>query len=191
MKRILMHLCCAPCFIMPFYRLKDKYELTGFWNNFNIHPVTEYTNRLGSVRDFIKMEKIQIIERDEYGLVKFLNKTMCFYGENEKAEKDIKLKRCFQCYYDRLETVAIYAKSNKYDFFSTSLLYSKRQNHELIKEIGFSLVEKYGINFFYEDFRKYWQDGIALSKEKNLYRQKYCGCIFSEMERYLDRREKC
>ena len=89
------------------------------------------------------------------------------------------------CYYDRLKYTAIVAKKGNFDYFTTTLLYSKFQKHEMIKEIGESLAKEYGVNFYYEDFRQYWQEGIELSKARKMYRQQYCGCIYSEKERYL------
>jgi len=114
-----------------------------------------------------------LIEKDDYGLYDFLKQTL-----------SIKTNRCSVCYYMRFDMTAKHAKIGNFDYFSTSLLYSKRQNHELIKEICNSVAQKHDIEFFYQDFREDWHVGIELSKEKNMYRQKYCGCIFSEMERY-------
>ena len=174
MKKILMHICCAPCFVVPYYRLKESYDISGFWYNHNIHPVTEYNSRSRCMKNFVKDEGIRLIDKGEYGLVKFITK----YVENEE-------QKCYYCYFERLDFVAQNAKAENFDYFSTSLLYSKRQNHEMIKDIGFSIAEKYKIDFFYQDFRVYWEEGISISKEKGMYRQKYCGCIFIEMERFL------
>jgi hypothetical protein len=96
--------------------------------------------------------------------------------------------RCRHCYYDRLKYTAIIAKKGNFDAFSTTLLYSKFQNHQLIKEIGQALAQDYGMKFYYEDFREYWKEGIKLSKQKKMYRQQYCGCIYSEKERYLGKK---
>ena len=82
-------------------------------------------------------------------------------------------------------TATYSAKENGFDYFTSSLLYSKYQNHEEIKNIGKGLAEKYGVTFYYDDFRIGWKEGIKESKEMGLYRQQYCGCIFSEKERYL------
>jgi len=175
MIRILMHVCCAPCFVAPYYHLKNDYDITTFWYNLNIHPVAEYINRRDCLRDFVRREEILYIEEDEYGLIPFLDNTY----------KNID-SRCYYCYYDRLNFTAIKAKQEGYDYFSTSLLYSKFQNHDLIKEIASEIANIYQIEFFYKDFREFWKVGIDLSKEQNMYRQHYCGCIFSEMERYTN-----
>ena len=175
MKKILMHVCCAPCFVVPFYRLQDRYDLTALWFNHNIHPFIEYNSRYQSFIDFVSNETIALIDNGSYGNFEFINKAV-FNKEN----------RCFMCYFERLEMTAKKAKENNFDYFSSSLLYSKRQKHEMIKEIGETLAKQHGVEFFYQDFREYWQEGIELSKAKSMYRQKYCGCIFSEMERKKD-----
>ena len=178
-KKILIHICCAPCFIAPYFHLKKNtdLEIKGFWFNSNIHPYQEYQKRLKSLQDFAEKENIQMIRKDEYNLEDFLRKA-CF-RENS---------RCQFCYYDRLKYSAIVAKKGNFDYFSTSLLYSKFQKHELIKEIGESLTDEYGVKFFYQDFRELWKEGITLSKQEKMYRQQYCGCIYSEKERYLPER---
>jgi len=171
--KLLVHICCAPCFIAPYLHLKDEFDLTGFWYNPNIHPYTEYQNRLEEVKKFENREKCKILYKDEYQLEKWLQNVV--YRENQ---------RCRFCYYDRLLNSAIYAKRGNFDYFTSTLLYSKSQQHENIKEIGESLSKKYGVKFLARDLRKYWKEGIKLSKDKNMYRQQYCGCIYSEKERY-------
>lgn len=118
-----------------------------------------------------------VIERD-YGLRTWMRQVV-FHEE----------KRCAICYDIRLQQSAEYAKNNGFDAFSTTLLYSKYQYHSVITEICHSIAQKYGIDFIYRDFRIGWQRGIDWSIAKELYRQPYCGCIFSEHERY-DNREK-
>ncbi|MBC8312920.1 MAG: epoxyqueuosine reductase QueH [Candidatus Cloacimonetes bacterium] len=171
--KILFHLCCAPCYVAPFFHLKNKFEITGFWYNPNIHPYTEYQKRLDQVKRFQKEESCKIIYKDEYNLEKFLRNVA--FRENE---------RCEFCYYERLNSAAIYAKNGKFDYFTTTLLYSKFQNHETIKKIGENLAKQYSVKFFYQDFREFWKEGIKISKQRNMYRQQYCGCIYSEKERY-------
>ena len=124
MEKLLMHICCAPCAIMPFEHLKNEFDVTGFWFNHNIHPVTEYYSRQKSVKDFSKEVNLHLIKHGKYGLVDFVKKAV--FADT---------KRCFICYYDRLDAAAEYAKENDYKYFTTTLLYSKRQNHELIQEI--------------------------------------------------------
>ena len=173
MKKLFMHVCCAPCFVAPYYKLKEEFEINAFWYNPNIHPTLEYIFRRDCVREFVKKENINYIEINEYGLLEFLENTLSNLSE-----------RCYYCYYKRLEVTAMTAKENGYDFFSTTLLYSKFQKHELIVEIANKIAAEYDIPFFYQDLRELWKEGIKLSKDKLMYRQQYCGCIFSEMERY-------
>jgi epoxyqueuosine reductase len=173
--KLLVHICCAPCFAAPYFHLKEEgHEIHGFWYNHNIHPFTEYKKRLETLQEFAEKENIQLIVKDEYELEKFLRKAA--FREQE---------RCRSCYYERLKYAAIIAKKGNFDAFTTTLLYSKFQKHELIKEIGESLAKEYGIKFYYRDFREYWKEGIKISKEKEMYRQQYCGCIYSESDRYL------
>lgn len=172
--KLLIHICCAPCFAAPYYHLKEAgHEIHGFWYNHNIHPFTEYQKRLRTLQTFAADEDIPMIYKDEYELEKFLRKTA--FREEE---------RCRVCYYDRLKYTAIIAKKGNFDAFATTLLYSKFQKHDLIREIGESLGKEYGVPFYYQDFREYWKEGIKLSKEKEMYRQQYCGCIYSERDRY-------
>ena len=173
--KLLVHICCAPCFAAPYFHLKEAgHEIHGFWYNHNIHPLTEYKKRLDTLQKFAKEEDISLIVKDEYELEKFLRKVA--FREQE---------RCRICYYDRLKYAAIIAKRGNFDAFTTTLLYSKFQKHDLIKVIGESLAKEYGVKFYYQDFREYWKEGIKISKEKGMYRQQYCGCIYSERDRYL------
>lgn len=174
MKKILVHICCAPCFAAPYLHLKNEgWKVHGFWYNHNIHPFTEYKKRLDTLQDFAKKEDIPLIIKDDYQLEKFLRKAA--FREQE---------RCRSCYYERLKYAAIIAKKGNFDAFTTTLLYSKFQKHKLIKEIAESVAKEYAVKFYYEDFRKYWKEGIKISKEDGMYRQQYCGCIYSERDRF-------
>ena len=173
--KILIHLCCANCGCYPISKLrKENVDIHAFYYNPNVHPYQEYNKRLMAVRKFADAWEFHIIYRDEYPLEAFLQNVV--YRESN---------RCIYCYHCRLETTARVAKKGKFDAFTTSMLYSKRQKHEQIKGIGESLGKKFGIPFYYEDFRSGYQEGIQMSKELNLYRQQYCGCIYSERDRYL------
>lgn len=174
-EKILVHVCCAPCFVAPYKHLSQKdFDIHAFWYNHNIHPYTEYLKRLETLQEFTKTEEIPLILKDEYELEKFLRASV--YREGD---------RCRSCYYERLKYSAIIAKKGKFDYFTTTLLYSKFQKHKLIREIGEALAKEYGVKFYYDDFREYWKEGINLSKEMGMYRQQYCGCIYSEKERYM------
>jgi len=148
-------------------------QISAFWFNPNIHPLLEYQKRRNTLRDFAVKENIPLIEKDLYGLEPFLQATL----------KNIP-ERCGYCYETRLEATAKTAAERGFDAFTTTLLYSKYQKHELIVDMALQMSARYGVEFYYQDWRSLWQQGIKLSKEAGMYRQPYCGCIFSEEERY-------
>jgi predicted adenine nucleotide alpha hydrolase (AANH) superfamily ATPase len=173
-KKLLLHLCCGPCGEYPVSVLrKAGFEVHGFFFNPNIHPYKEYLKRKDTAEEFAKAEGLRMIWKDSYDLEGWLR--MVAFRE------DI---RHFFCYQQRLEETARYARRGKYDFFSTTLLYSKHQNHGQIREIGESLAKRYAVPFYYQDFREGWKEGIERSRRAGLYRQQYCGCIYSERDRY-------
>lgn len=174
MKKILLHMCCGPCSVYPLSQLKKEWEVTGLFFNPNIHPYTEYKERMETAEAFAREEEIRFINLDEYNLEEFLRNAA--FRENA---------RCTYCYSVRLERAASVAKKGGYDAFTSSLLVSPFQKHELIKSLGEEAGKKYGIPFYYEDFRPGYKEGTEKSKERGMYRQKYCGCIYSEKERYL------
>jgi len=149
-------------------------EIVGYFFNPNIHPYQEYQKRLESLRQYSEKVGLKVIYRDEYLLEEFLRNI----SHREK-------ERCQYCYSVRLEATAQEAKKNLFDQFSTTLLQSNYQNHALIKETGERLAGEVGIPFYYEDFREGWKKGMEVSKAMGLYRQKYCGCIYSEKERFM------
>jgi predicted adenine nucleotide alpha hydrolase (AANH) superfamily ATPase len=172
--KLLLHICCAPCAVYPYRSLKEEgVSLTGFFYNPNIHPFLEFRKRFECFEEWAEDENLKCIVRDDYGLEDFLR--MVTFREAE---------RCRLCYLMRFEAAAAVAGKGKFEAFTTTLLYSRFQKHDLIRETAFAAAEKFGVRFYYEDFRAGWKDGIRLSKEKNLYRQQYCGCIYSEWERY-------
>jgi predicted adenine nucleotide alpha hydrolase (AANH) superfamily ATPase len=172
--KVLLHTCCANCSIYPLRELrKKKWDVFGFFYNPNIHPYQEYQRRLKTLEEFAAQSKLRMIYQDVYGLEEFLRQIV--FREST---------RCRYCYYMRMEATAQRARKGKFDYFTTTLLYSKQQKHGLIKEIGRALAEKYGVEFYYEDFRVGWQEGIEISKDMGLYRQQYCGCIYSEKARF-------
>ncbi len=173
MKKLLLHACCAPCALMPYQYLKEKYEITLFFYNPNIHGEEEFIKRKDALIQFAKSDNIAHIVESEY------------LGFNAWVDTMPTLnypKRCQFCYTPRLEESAKQAKELGFDAFATSLLYSKYQQHDVIIEQGRKFADMYGLYFDDTDFRPYWYDGIKLSKEKNLYRQKYCGCGLAEKE---------
>jgi predicted adenine nucleotide alpha hydrolase (AANH) superfamily ATPase len=179
MKKVLIHTCCANCLIYPLKVLKEEgFEVHSYFYN-HIHPFTEFAKRLENVLGYTKKEGINCIVREEYKLIEFIENTV-FREEN----------RCFYCYNSRLEATARLAAKSGFDYFTTTLLYSKQQKHQEIKEISENLARRFSIKFFYQDFREGWKEGIEKSKELGLYRQQYCGCIYSEKERYLGKKER-
>ena len=174
--KVLLHICCAPCAAYPVEYLKKKgVEVTGFWYNPNIHPYLEYRKRLHEVRRLSRIMDFPLVERDIYNLVPYLSAII---------NRPKNANRCDVCYHFRLTQAARYAAEANFDAFTTTLLYSKYQRHESIKRIGEELAEKFGIKFFYADFREGWSRGLKLSRKFKLYRQQYCGCIISELERF-------
>ena len=180
--KVLLLICCAPCGIMPIrHLLENGMSIMGFFYRYNIHPFTECLKREQTLKDYAAAIDLQVIYQEGYDLEGFLQKVV--YRESN---------RCEQCYFDRLHSAALIAKRGKFDYFSTTLLYSKFQRHEVIKEMGHAIGKETGISFYYHDFREYWKIGIEESKRLDLYRQQYCGCIYSEKERYYkkDRSQK-
>lgn len=171
--KLLLHICCAPCTIYPKRILEKSFEVTGFFYNPNIHPFQEYLKRKNTVKEFSERDSFKVLYKDKYDTEKF------FSAVNEDIEN-----RCQICYLIRLEETAKEAAKMNFDCFSTSLLYSRYMKHELVREIGDELGRDFGIDFYYDDFRQGWQEGIRISKDMGLYRQKYCGCVFSEKERF-------
>jgi len=150
------------------------HEITGFFYNPNIHPYKEYRMRLDTLKDYAQKIGLSIIYKDEYNLEEFLRHLV--YRE---------ALRCRFCYYLRLKETAWRAKESNFEAFTTTLLISPYQDHNLIQEVARSVGAEAGISFHYEDFRAGYHEGIQISKEYGLYRQAYCGCIYSEKERYL------
>lgn len=173
--KLLLHSCCAPCSIKCVDVLREQGIVPAlFWYNPNIHPVTEYRNRRNALIDWAAEENLELIKQDEYGLRLFLGGVWPNYRS-----------RCEYCYTVRLENTARSASERGYTHFSTTLLISPYQKYDLIRSIAQKIGEKYGVEFFYHDFRPYFREGQKIAREKGIYMQKYCGCIFSEEERYI------
>ena len=187
-KKLLLHSCCAPCSSHVINTLKDYFDITIIYYNPNISPVEEYEKR--------KKEQIKLINS-----LKSKNKLDyidCDY-DNDLYESAIKGyeecrergPRCTICFKLRLEETAITAKENNYDYFCTTLTVSPYKNSALINEIGEELSEKYNITWLYSDFKKEngYKNSIELSKKYSLYRQDYCGCIYSKQERINEQKK--
>lgn len=171
--KLLLHTCCAPCLIYPLERLVDKgFEVTGLFYNPNVHPFMEYQNRRQAVEDFIKPNNVAVIY-PEYNPAQF------FQAVNFKETSG----RCFICWSLRLKTTARIAKEKGFTYFSTTLLVSPYQDQELLKKIGTDISGEIGVDFYYEDFRTGFKKAHDTARAENIYCQKYCGCLYSEIER--------
>lgn len=183
---LLLHSCCAPCSSYTLEYLSEYFDITVLYYNPNISERAEYEKR--------KAEQIRLINS-----LKTKNKVSlmdCEYDSNDfsniaKGYEDCREggERCFRCYRLRLEKAARLAKENNFDYFCTTLSISPLKNAQRINEIGISLNEEYGVKWLLSDFKK--RDGykrsVELSKQYNLYRQDYCGCIYSKRERQLNK----
>jgi predicted adenine nucleotide alpha hydrolase (AANH) superfamily ATPase len=173
-KKVLMHICCAPCSIYTLKKLRaEGVDVCGYFFNPNIHPFTEFKKRLATLQGYAQSTGLPLIVDTSYDLDTFL-----------RGALDHGKDRCLFCYRMRLEKTFKKGVEDKVDAVTTTLLYSKYQRHEDIRKIGEGLSVAHGIPFLYRDFREGWSEGIEESKALDMYRQPYCGCIFSEKERY-------
>lgn len=179
-QKMLLHVCCGPCTAYPLTYLRERgFTPTGYFYNPNIHPYKEFRRRLETAQEFAQKTEFTLVVEEDYALEEFLT----------QAVVDIP-GRCRMCYEMRLRKAAQYAKANGFDCFSATLLVSPYQKHDLIRQVGEQIAMEEGIPFYYADYREGWQQGVMLSKELELYRQPYCGCIFSEKERYMKVKKK-
>ena len=178
--KLLLHACCAPCSSHTLMILKDYFNITIFYSNDNIFPKEEYDKRLDEIINFVKKISNDInVIYDEYNNDDYNNAVKGYEHLGEKSQ------RCYNCYKLRLEKTAIKAKEFNYDYFSTTLSISPYKITRWINEIGYDLEKKYDIKYLFSDFKKEdgYKDSIRLSIEYNLYRQDYCGCVYSIEER--------
>lgn len=179
--KLLMHTCCAPCSVFCIDSLREeKIEPTVFWYNPNIHPYMEYKARRDTLKEYTKSIAVEAIFKEEYGLDEFCRNVV------QNLEN-----RCSDyCYPVRLEETAKFAKENGYDTITTTLLVSPYQKHDVLRQMGEKVAKEYGLEFLYRDFRVGFREGQTKARELGLYMQKYCGCIFSEEERYQKQIQK-
>ncbi len=174
-KKILVHVCCAPCFCYPAEKLKENdFTIYPYWYNPNIHGWREYNKRRMALGYYLNTLNLEFLREEDY----FPEEWFKNIGSYEKEN------RCRDCYRQRLQRTAEEAKNLGIGLFTTTLLYSRFQNFELIVKEGEMAAGKKGVEFYARDFRKGWKKGLKISKNEKLYRQEYCGCIFSEKERY-------
>ncbi|WP_371370727.1 epoxyqueuosine reductase QueH [Sporomusa aerivorans] len=180
--RMLLHVCCGPCSVFPLKHLREEYpgyEITGYFYNPNIHPYKEFVRRLDTLKTFAaRIGLANLIIDDSYTLEEFLREALNTSGG-----------RCRYCYDLRMRQTARYAKEHGFDCFSTTLLVSPYQQHELIIEAAQAAAKAENIQFCYIDFRPGWQEGVQISRELEMYRQPYCGCVLSERDRYYKPRK--
>jgi predicted adenine nucleotide alpha hydrolase (AANH) superfamily ATPase len=172
-KRVLLHICCAPCSASAVKVLQNVHAISFYWYNPNIYDEKEYKNRKESAVRYTKELGIRFHEDPKF-----------MY--NYRDWKDESCEQCNICYALRLEKAAIFAKNNNFDFFTTSLLSSPYQKHDLIKNIAINFASKYAVEFLYYDFRPGFYKGKDLLNQKGYYMQKYCGCNKSYKERFTN-----
>ena len=173
--KLLLHICCGPCAVYPVEVLVTAgHEIEGYFDNPNIHPHQEFLRRLEALEDFAAQVGLPVIWNKDYDIEEFFR--LVAFREQE---------RCRFCYQLRLGRAARMAKAGGFEAFTSTLLYSRYQQHDLIHEVARQAAAEAGVAFYYEDFRQGWAEGIAQSKARGLYRQSYCGCLFSERERSL------
>lgn len=172
--KILLHTCCGPCTVVPLRRLRQEgADVWGVYHNPNIHPFREWDRRREALEALAGTDGFRLLPHTQYDPTEWIRSVAFREGE-----------RCRVCYHARLRHVAFLARRGRFGAFSTTLLYSKFQKHELIREIGEAIGSEVGVPFLYRDWRTGWTEGMEASKALGLYRQPYCGCVYSEWERY-------
>lgn len=177
--KLLLHSCCAPCSSYTLEYLSQYFEITVLYYNPNISPYDEFEKRFSEQKRLIEAlpskHKITLIKGD-YRYEEFEQIAKGYENIAEGGE------RCFRCYRLRLEKTARLAKEQGFDYFCTTLSISPLKNSQRINEIGYELAEKYGVDWLPSDFKKCegYKRSIQLSKEYDLYRQNFCGCIYSK-----------
>lgn len=178
--KVLLHVCCANCAIYPVTKFREqgiKTEL--YWYNPNIHPYKEYKMRMDTMRELQKAWGLTVFYSKSYDIKTFFQEIL--FKERY---------RCTFCYKMRLSKTAEHARSRGFYYFSTTLLSSPYQNRNEIIKNGRCVAEIRGLQFYVDDFSEGWNESREMSKELSLYRQKYCGCIFSDAEKTLNGYDK-
>ncbi len=182
---LLLHACCAPCSTACLERLADYFKVTIFYYNPNITDKNEYQKRIDEIKKLISLinpkYKVELLEGD-YDPKVFLNMSKGLENEPERG------KRCYKCYELRLRETANIASKLGFNNFCTTLTLSPHKNCDWINEIGENLDKEYESNYLYSDFKKKegYKRSIELSKKYDLYRQDYCGCIYSKRDRQAE-----
>lgn len=165
--KLLLHTCCAPCAIYPVNEAKKEgFDITGFFCNSNIHPQAEYNRRKEAAKEFFNSKGLELF---------FTTYSMGdFFGEVSS--------RCLACWKMRLKKTVSFTKTSGFDAFTTTLLGSPYQDHDALKRICEELSEREKVHFYYKDFRAGFKDARDYAKKEAIYRQKYCGCVFSMVD---------
>ena len=172
--RVLFHVCCGPCFARAGAVLRDEgHEVTAFWYNPNVQPYKEFEARLAAFEEVCEAEGFAALVDPDYDPERWLK------GALEEEN------RCEHCYRDRLGRTATEAAELGFDAFTTTLLASPYQDHEMARQGGEDAAREAGVEFLYRDFRDHWKESRRRTFELGVYRQGYCGCILSERDRYL------
>jgi predicted adenine nucleotide alpha hydrolase (AANH) superfamily ATPase len=174
--RILLHACCAPCLVYPLEDLRSEgHDVTVVYFNPNIHPYTEYLRRLDAFTVYTQENNIRVLNEDFHE------------GMDEWFRQVVfrEAQRCKVCFDFRMDRIARLAQAKGFDAFSTTLFYSRFQKHDLLKTMCEAISERYEIPLIYRDWRAGWNEGVKRYRKLGLYRQKYCGCVYSEKERAL------
>ena len=176
MKSVLIHSCCAHCaaYTVEYWR-QQGCEVSALWYNPNIHPYLEHQHRLEAMQSLAQEIGLPLIIIEGYGIIDYFRQVAGHESE-----------RCQYCFRLRLSKTAEAARERGFDAFTTTLLISPQQKHDLLQEIGNELAGERGIAFLYADLRKRYSDSRRMTKPLNLHRQQYCGCVYSEWERYAN-----
>ena len=180
MNKTLLHCCCAPCSVRCIEDLRaEGIEPPAYWYNPTIQPYQEYKARRDTLMAYAPTISLELIVLEEYGLRDFVR---IVSGDIDH--------RCGKCYEMRLDRVARYAAEHGFSSFTSTLFVSPYQNHELRRAVAEEAAARHGVEFLYRDFRPGFRAGQAEAREKDFYMQKYCGCIFSEEDRYQKQIQK-
>jgi len=173
-EKVLIHICCGPCALYPVEALRaEDFDLTGFFFNPNIHPFQEYLKRKEALQEVAINLSLRMLWEEGYQAKDWF-RAVSFREE----------KRCELCYYLRFSETARSARKGKFAYFSSTIFYSKFQKHDSAREIAEAVAKEHQVKFLYRDFREGWKQGIERSLALGIYRQKYCGCVYSEYERF-------
>ena len=175
---LLLHACCAPCSSACLELLKDDFDVTVYFYNPNMDSAEEFSRRETEERRLCEALNIKLLV-EEYDSAEFYSAVKGFEKEKEGG------KRCERCFFLRLKKTAEKAKEKGFDYFTTTLTISPLKSADLLNEIGKKIAEEKGIPFLPSDFKKRdgYKKSVELSKKYDLYRQNYCGCVFSKIER--------